>query len=195
MFHQDGTSDSPTCEYCTMASPGGTQTRESGHLPALSGLVRQRMRRQARMDTGPELAFRRQLRRRGLRCRINQRVPGERGSIDIAFTRRHLAVFVDGCFWHGSPVHGTIPKTNSDWWSSKLLTNRERDARYDALLKNMGWSVLTVWEYEQPDISAVSIAQLLEGSEEGNHYLPGNGTASAGCGHGNCLPIGAVRCI
>jgi DNA mismatch endonuclease (patch repair protein) len=168
-----------------MTSLGGTQTRESGPPPASSGQVRQRMRRQARKDTGPELALRRRLWRRGLRYRINLRVPGERGSIDVAFTRRRLAIFVDGCFWHSCPAHGTIPKANRDWWESKLLANRERDARYDALLESRGWSVVRVWEHEDPDVAAASIARLLQGSEQGKRDLPANGTGLVGRGYGN----------
>ena len=85
--------------------------------------------RMPRSGTKPEIALRRELHRRGLRFRVNLR--GVPGSPDIAFTRARLAVFVDGCFWHGCPDHYVAPKNNSQWWADKLAENRRRDMKVD----------------------------------------------------------------
>ena len=90
-------------------------------------------------------------------------VPGQRRrTIDIAFTRQRLAVFVDGCFWHGCPEHGTAPRANSDWWRHKLEANHSRDIDTDEVLKDRGWSVVRIWEHEEP-VTAVAKIELLLG--------------------------------
>lgn len=79
----------------------------------------------ARRDTAPELALRRELHRRGLRFRVQMKVPGSnRRTIDLAFTRAKLAVYVDGCFWHGCPDHYNAPRANSEWWRWKVERNQ-----------------------------------------------------------------------
>ncbi|WP_043499767.1 very short patch repair endonuclease [Georgenia sp. SUBG003] len=104
-----------------------------------------------RRDTGCELLLRRRLHAAGLRYRVNYPVPGNRRrTIDIAFTRARVAVFVDGCFWHGCPEHGTQPRANAQWWSQKLAANQARDADTTALLEAAGWSVVRVWEHSDP---------------------------------------------
>jgi DNA mismatch endonuclease (patch repair protein) len=109
------------------------------------------MSRQRRRDTSPELALRRALHARGLRYRVELPVPGAaRRTIDIAFTRARLAVFVDGCFWHACPEHGTEPAVNADWWARKLAANRARDTATDQLLEEAGWRVIRVWEHIPP---------------------------------------------
>lgn len=107
------------------------------------------MIRQKRRDTAAELGLRRELFRRGLRYRVDYRVTGRR-RVDVAFTRRKVAVFVDGCFWHRCPIHGTLPKANGDWWRSKLEANERRDRLTDAELVSLGWLVIRVWEHENP---------------------------------------------
>lgn len=103
----------------------------------------------ARRDTRPEVALRRALHCRGLRFRVQLPVPGNRRrTIDIAFTRARLAVFVDGCFWHGCPEHGTKPATNAEWWAWKIGRNVARDRDTEALLVAAGWTVVRVWEHE-----------------------------------------------
>lgn len=108
-----------------------------------------RMSRLARRHTQPELALRRELHARGLRYRVQFRVPANRRrTIDIAFTRAVLAVFVDGCFWHGCPEHGVLPRTNTEWWTWKIARTVARDRETTRLLEESGWSVLRVWEHE-----------------------------------------------
>lgn len=103
----------------------------------------------ARRDTAPEMSLRRELHRRGLRYRLQTKVPGNRRrTIDIAFTRARVAVFVDGCFWHGCPQHATNPKANGDWWRWKIDGNQARDANTTELLQVAGWTVVRVWEHE-----------------------------------------------
>ncbi|PZF62696.1 very short patch repair endonuclease [Curtobacterium sp. MCBD17_013] len=108
-----------------------------------------------RRDTKPEVDVRRVLHARGLRYRVAYPVPGmARRSIDIAFTKVMVAVFLDGCFWHGCPEHGTHPRANADWWATKLRRNKVRDAETDDVLSSAGWRVLRFWEHEDPRLVA-----------------------------------------
>lgn len=114
------------------------------------------MSRMPRSSTGPELALRRALHAAGLRFRVHdRRLPG---TPDIVFPRARLAVFVDGCFWHGCPAHGVLPKNNRDWWEQKLTGNRERDLRKDGALEKAGWVPLHLWEHQSID----EMVQLVE---------------------------------
>ena len=118
-----------------------------------------RMSTLARRDTKPEMKLRRALHRRGLRFRVQLKVPGNRRrSIDIAFTRARLAVFVDGCFWHGCPDHHVPPKANAEWWRWKVDLNRARDRDTDAKLGAAGWQVLRIWEHVDPEEAADLVA-------------------------------------
>jgi DNA mismatch endonuclease (patch repair protein) len=102
-----------------------------------------------RSESGLERRPRSELHRRGLRFRKNFSVlPGVRCRPDVVFGRAKLAVFVDGCFWHRCPVHGSEPRSNSAWWRSKLEGNVVRDRRNDAVLSSAGWRVLRLWEHE-----------------------------------------------
>src|SRR6266498_3150944 len=104
---------------------GGT----AGVPVPLSRAVSEQMSRHPRRDTGVEVVVRRALHRRGLRYRVHVPVPGmPRRTIDVVFTRARVAVFLDGCFWHGCPDHGMIPRSNAEWWRNKLRRTRERDA-------------------------------------------------------------------
>ena len=99
-------------------------------------------------NTTPEVAVRSALHRAGFRFRIHYRaLNGVRGDIDVAFPRQRLAVFIDGCFWHGCPTHATRPATNVDWWREKLDGNIRRDVGTNAALKEAGWTVLRFWEH------------------------------------------------
>lgn len=107
------------------------------------------MENQRRRDTDPEVQLRKALHARGRRFRVNYPVPGRpRRTIDIAFPGKKLAVFVDGCFWHGCQEHGVSPKHNAAWWADKLSTNRQRDEETTAILLAAGWRVLRLWEHQ-----------------------------------------------
>lgn len=99
-------------------------------------------------DTKPEIALRKALWNIGLRYRIHYRLPGRP---DIVFPRFKLVVFVDGCFWHGCPVHAVKPMANAVFWRKKLEGNRVRDKVITARLKKEGWVVLRYWEHEVED--------------------------------------------
>jgi DNA mismatch endonuclease (patch repair protein) len=115
-------------------------------------------------DTKPELAVRRLLHAGGLRYRVDFRPIKEvRGRADIVFTRRRIAVFIDGCFWHVCPIHATAPKANAEYWTPKLARNVERDAETTAKLEAAGWTVLRYWEHESPTDVAASIEAALRG--------------------------------
>lgn len=103
-----------------------------------------------RRDTRPELAVRRLIHAAGLRYRVDFPPLGGRRRADIVFTRQRLAVFIDGCFWHGCALHRTTPKRNGDYWLPKLARNVERDRETDQALGEAGWSVLRFWEHENP---------------------------------------------
>jgi DNA mismatch endonuclease (patch repair protein) len=132
------------------------------HPGASSEGSSRRMRVARRRDTGPELALRRALHALGLRYRVAYPVPGQkRRTIDVAFTRARLAIFVDGCFWHGCPVHGTRPTANHSWWEAKLAANQSRDADTNRVLASCGWQVVRMWEHEDPIEVAKRIQLLL----------------------------------
>lgn len=132
-----------------------TSTRVPPHPGASSAAVSRRMSVAPRRDTGCELLLRRRLHAAGMRYRVNYPVPGNRRrTIDIAFTSARVAVFVDGCFWHGCPEHGTRPRANAGWWSQKLAANQARDADTTALLRAAGWVVVRVWEHSDPGEAA-----------------------------------------
>lgn len=112
-----------------------------------------------RRDTAPEIALRRAVYAMGLRYRVAYPIPGQRRrTIDLAFTRSQVAVFVDGCFWHGCSKHGTRPGQNSAWWLQKLAANQARDRDSDRLLDDLGWTVIRVWEHEDPADAAGRVA-------------------------------------
>lgn len=121
------------------------------------------MRAIRRTDTKPEVRLRSALHALGFRYRKDFpiRVDGKLIRPDIAFTRRKLAVFVDGCFWHSCPEHGRTPGANESYWSPKLRRNAERDREQTQLLETAGWQVLRIWEHEPiPNALAVVVAAL-----------------------------------
>lgn len=110
-----------------------------------------RMRNQRQHSTGPELALRRVLHARGLRYRVNRpAVTALRSRPDIIFSGPRVAVYIDGCFWHSCPKHGTLARTNHSWWAAKLAANTRRDREADRQLRASGWTVLRFWEHEDP---------------------------------------------
>ncbi|WP_239154278.1 very short patch repair endonuclease [Amycolatopsis sp. FDAARGOS 1241] len=111
--------------------------------------VRARMSRQKSRDTGIEIALRKILHAAGFRYRVHRRpVKGVRREADLVFGPARVAVFVDGCFWHGCPDHASWPKNNADFWRTKIETNRRRDADTDTRLADEGWLSVRIWEHE-----------------------------------------------
>src|SRR4051794_25952672 len=117
---------------------------------ASSPAALRRMQRQKRAGTKPELALRRLLHSRGMRYRVDAPLPieGVRRRADLLFTKKRVAVFVDGCYWHACPIHGTRSISNGAWWADKLETNVQRDRDTDRLLQELGWAVVRIWEHE-----------------------------------------------
>jgi DNA mismatch endonuclease, patch repair protein len=118
------------------------------------------MRANRRVDTGPEKLLRAELHARGLRFRKDHPVPLRdcRPRPDVAFTALRIAVFVDGCFWHGCPTHRSRPKSNADFWEHKIRRNRERDREQNRALEAANWRVIRVWEH----MPVVEAADLVE---------------------------------
>jgi DNA mismatch endonuclease (patch repair protein) len=108
----------------------------------------QQMARVRSKDTGPERLLRSALWRLGLRYRLRLSLPG---NPDLAFPGSRVAVFVDGCFWHGCPSHYRAPSSNVDFWSAKLERNRRRDEEVNLALSDLGWTVLRFWEHDLED--------------------------------------------
>jgi DNA mismatch endonuclease (patch repair protein) len=114
-------------------------------------------------DTRPEVELRAELHKLGLRFRKDYtiRLPDRRVRIDVAFTRQRVAVFVDGCFWHGCPKHGHYPRKNVHYWGPKLERNRKRDAAVTDGLERAGWRVLRFWEHVPPADAARQVLDAL----------------------------------
>lgn len=121
------------------------------------------MRAIKRSGTQPELRLRRALHASGLRYRVDMRLifSGNAVRPDIVFTRQQVAVFVDSCFWHRCPHHGTLPATNAQWWEAKLTRNAQRDAEVDLLLNEHGWTVIRAWQHEATDETVDRVTQAL----------------------------------
>lgn len=113
-------------------------------------------------DTKPELAVRRILHAKGLRYRVSYRpIPGLPRTADVVFTRARVAVFIDGCFWHGCPSHYRAPGSNVPYWEGKVARNRNRDSETTASLLAAGWTVLRFWAHEDPEAVAYQILAAL----------------------------------
>ena len=129
---------------------------------ATTEATRARMSGQRSRDTGIEVALRRELHRLGLRYRVHRRpLRAVRREADVVFGPSKVAVFVDGCFWHGCPEHATWPKRNGEFWRTKIEANRTRDANTDAVLAEAGWLAVRVWEHERPDVAAVRVHEAV----------------------------------
>lgn len=116
------------------------------------------MSRQRSRDTDVEMALRRALHASGMRYRVHRKpLKGVRREADILFGPTKVAVFVDGCFWHGCPEHATWPKRNSEFWRTKIEKNQRRDRDTDERLAAAGWLALRVWEHEDPAEAAVRV--------------------------------------
>lgn len=123
-----------------------------------------RMSRVGSRDTRPELRLRSILHSRGHRFRVDLAPEHSlRRRADIVFTKARVAVFVDGCFWHGCPDHVTWPRNNSDLWRAKIERTRVRDQETTERLVAAGWSVVRVWEHENPEAAAARVERALVG--------------------------------
>lgn len=132
---------------------------------ASSDGVRRSMKSNKGRDTKPELRLRREAHALGLRYRVSVRPLSEfRRTADMVFTRAKVAVFLDGCFWHGCPDHHTVSRTNADYWAEKVRRNRERDRETDEALQQAGWTVVRVWEHEDPAAAARRVAEVVRTS-------------------------------
>jgi DNA mismatch endonuclease (patch repair protein) len=123
--------------------------------------VRRRMQRTPQRDTPCERQLRSAVYRLGLRFRVDSPLPEMRRRADLLFARARVAVFVDGCFWHGCPTHGTWPKANAEWWRAKIESNRHRDADTDRALARQGWAVIRAWAHADMERVAHEVAQTV----------------------------------
>lgn len=127
-----------------------------------SGEASRRMARVRQKDTSAELDLRRILHARGLRYRIQVPLLSKpRRVVDVVFPRAKIAIFVDGCFWHGCPEHASWPKSNAAFWRAKIETNRSRDVDTDQRLSALGWKTVRIWEHEDTSDAASRIAELV----------------------------------
>ena len=139
-----------------------------GGVPQASSIeARNRMRANRSRDTKPEKLIRSLLHRRGLRFRVDvSPIRGVRRRADIVFSRARVAVFVDGCFWHGCPEHATWPKANAEFWREKIETNRRRDLDTNRKFEEEGWVVIRVWEHEDTAEAARLIENMVRDRTE-----------------------------
>jgi DNA mismatch endonuclease, patch repair protein len=133
---------------------------------ASSALVRTRMQRVRQRDTLCETALRSEIHKLGGRYRVDWPIPGTRRRADLSFVSARLVVFVDGCFWHGCPTHGTWPRSNAAWWRKKIEDNSRRDRDTDKRLKRLGWRVLRFWSHENPVRCAPRILRLVRARQD-----------------------------
>lgn len=143
--------------------------RRRGVPEASSKEARRRMERQGQRDTAAELKIRSILHEMGFRYRLHYTpLAGVRRKADFAFVGPRVAVFVDGCFWHGCPIHGTWPKANAKFWREKIETNRRRDADTNRRLEEAGWKVVRIWEHENPEQAANRIGHIVRSRKKSN---------------------------
>ncbi|MGH9076492.1 MAG: very short patch repair endonuclease [Acidimicrobiales bacterium] len=132
------------------------------------------MKANPRRDTRPEVRLRSALHQRGMRFRCDYAIADGVGRpirADVAFTRLRLAVFVDGCFWHMCPDHGSVPKANLDYWRPKLEGNARRDAAVDVRLQEAGWEVVRLWEHMPLDDAVAAVIAAFRDRSEGASAL------------------------
>jgi DNA mismatch endonuclease (patch repair protein) len=149
--------------------PRVTSSKATG-WPGVPEARRRIMRSNTRRDTSPERAIRSALHAAGLRFRVDFpiKVAGGRPiRPDVVFPRRRVAVFIDSCWWHSCPEHGTTPKTNAEYWVPKLKSNVERDREQTARLRENKWQVLRIWTHVSPHDAVELVRRALEGNRTG----------------------------
>lgn len=113
-------------------------------------------------DTKPEVALRSAVHALGLRYRVGTRpLKQVRRTADLVFTKAKVAVFLDGCFWHGCPEHHTVAVTNARFWAEKVAGNQTRDRDTDDRLRDAGWASVRVWEHEKPEEAALRVRDVV----------------------------------
>lgn len=133
------------------------------HVSPSSHEASRRMARVRQKGTRAEIDLRKVLHAKGLRYQVHVALLAKpRRVADIVFPRARIAVFVDGCFWHGCPEHASWPKSNADFWREKIETNRLRDADTNRRLNALGWKIVRIWEHENPSEAANRIAELVD---------------------------------
>lgn len=138
------------------------RSKRGSSPPASSDAARNRMVAAKQRDTKPELELRAFLENAGLEFEVDTPpILGLRRRADILFSHAYIAVFIDGCFWHGCPIHGTWPKKNAEFWRDKIETNRQRDKDTDQRLKEKGWQVVRAWEHDDMKEVALIILRLV----------------------------------
>ena len=143
-----------------MAKSGSRAARVDRPEPS-SRAAQARMRATRREGTAAERELVRVVRKSGLRGATQYKLPGlTRRTADLAFPRPRVAVFVDGCFWHGCPVHGTAARANADYWSRKIAENRARDRATTRHLRGLDWIVLRFWEHEVQQAPAKAVMRI-----------------------------------
>jgi DNA mismatch endonuclease (patch repair protein) len=124
--------------------------------------IRRVMQGNKSRDTKPEIAVRSAVHALGMRYRVSARPLRDlRRTADLVFRHARVAVFVDGCFWHGCPQHHAPPKTNSGYWAMKVQGNRNRDRDTNQRLREEHWTVLRFWSHEEPLSVATQIATVV----------------------------------
>ena len=132
--------------------------RVSDPSPPVSDETSYRMSRIRSRDTQPELRLRSMLHALGYRYRVNARPDKNmRYTADLLFTRARVAVFIDGCFWHGCPEHFIMPKTRTAFWQAKIENNMARDALATELLEDAGWTVVRIWEHASTEDAVAAV--------------------------------------
>jgi DNA mismatch endonuclease, patch repair protein len=113
-------------------------------------------------DTKPELALRSAVHAMGLRYRVSARPLADlRRTADLVFPREQVAVFLDGCFWHGCPEHHTVAATNAQFWADKVRGNVTRDRDTDSRLQEAGWVSVRIWEHDDPTTAALRVRDVV----------------------------------
>lgn len=131
---------------------------------ASSARTRHSMQGNRSRDTQPELAVRRLVHAAGLRYRVDSRpLPALNRRADMVFSGAKVAVFIDGCFWHGCPEHHTVAKSNPEYWATKVSSNRSRDAETNRRLEAEGWRVVRFWEHDDPAEVANKVVEAVRG--------------------------------
>lgn len=137
-------------------------SRAADPKKAVPDHVRRRMANTRGRDTKPELEVRRRLHALGYRYRVNARPESTlRYTADILFTRARVAVFIDGCFWHGCPEHFVMPQTRTEFWRNKIGGNTARDAAASAALRTAGWTVVRIWEHTPSEEAVASVVSAV----------------------------------